>query len=694
MGRLTCFLMCLAFALPGFVRAEEDHGSDIPVYSLDEIVVTATKTSEKRKDITNSVVLLDEISIQESSAGTLGELLANELGVDWRTLGNYGGAVEGIHIRGMSASGTKVLVNGVSVNSPSLGSADVSKIPLNNIERIEVVKGSGSLLYGSGAIGGTINIITKRSRKDRVEFRASAGYASGDTYRLSAEQGMSVWGDLGYYLTANYRDTEGFRDNSDLKHKDVSLRLTLDQGDSLFVSLYGDYVDREYGRPGVRPPSGTQVYFVNGTKFYSSDAASLLDRGGDKDARMVMKVESRLLEWLRLKLRGDYTYMDNYNYGRYSFDGSGQESWVTNGISSVEANLELTPSDGLKILLGSEYKTYDWKNKSIGLDTTGSKVFAGTTIEEDMHTTGSFVEAQYRPFKYVKVLAGVRHEDHSASGRETLPRYGVIFNPWEDTALKLSHGKHFLAPTPNDLFWPREDWGWGMGTEGNSDLNPETGWHSDITVEQSVLDEKIFLTGSYFKWDMDNRILWASDTAGFWRPENLRGYQAEGAELGAKIGPFADVILSLSYTYLDAEEEAEEYDRVAPSPQKTWKTHRATYSPKHQFKGVLSYASVFGLRSSATVRYVSERTWYRNETADWLNYTTAVYELDAYWTVDIKLEQRFHDDWVLSLSGTNLLGEEYDTYFGTFYDETAFLTTVEAFPGTERSFFFSVTYEY
>ncbi|MCP4669223.1 MAG: TonB-dependent receptor plug domain-containing protein, partial [Deltaproteobacteria bacterium] len=98
--------------------------------TMKQVVVSATKTEEERKDIPNSLIYKDELDIQESPAKTLGAFLANELGVDWRTQGNYGGAIEEVHIRGMSGNATQVFVNGVSVNSPSLGSADVGRIPM------------------------------------------------------------------------------------------------------------------------------------------------------------------------------------------------------------------------------------------------------------------------------------------------------------------------------------------------------------------------------------------------------------------------------------------------------------------------------------------------------------------------------------------------------------------------------------
>ncbi|MBW1867857.1 MAG: TonB-dependent receptor, partial [Deltaproteobacteria bacterium] len=176
----TMFLIVLAalFSFPGLCLAEDEQTGRGAVDTLDEVVVSATKTEEKRKDVSSFVIVIDEMDIEESPAKTLGELLANEPGIDWRTRGDYGGARGEIHIRGMSGDATQVRVNGVTINSPSFGSADVSKIPLNSIERIEIVEGSGSVLYGSGAMGGTVNIITKRPEREETDFKASAGFGS------------------------------------------------------------------------------------------------------------------------------------------------------------------------------------------------------------------------------------------------------------------------------------------------------------------------------------------------------------------------------------------------------------------------------------------------------------------------------------------------------------------------------------
>ncbi|MFA4915529.1 MAG: TonB-dependent receptor [Syntrophales bacterium] len=670
--------VCIFLILPAPVSAQEEGK---PV-TLEEVVVSATKTAEKRKDIANAVILKNEIDIQESTADSIGELLANEPGIDWRTYGNYGGAAQEIHIRGMSGDSTQVFINGTSLISPSLGVADVSKIPLSNIERIEVVKGSGSLLYGTGAMGGTVNIITKSPKHDKMDLKVTAGYGTEDTYQLSAEQGMFLTEDFGYYFTLGRKETDGFRDNSDLTHNDASLKLVYDKGDILDVSLYADYIDRKYGRPGVEPPSGTQNFYATGVQVYSSNAASTLDEGGDEDAHLVLNIESRPADWLELKVRGDYTYMENYNYMRYydAWAGGvpGSKSWVTNEVSTIEGNANIKPFEGASLLLGADYRDYDWKSENAALDNNGNEVAASSgKSKAHLFSNGLYAEAQYRPCKYVKTIAGLRHENHSTFGYEDIYRLGLIVNPLQDTVLKFSRGKHFKAPTPNDLFWPYEDWGWGMGAQGNPNLKPETGWHTDATIEQTLLDEKLFITLSYFKWDIDDKIRWVPDSSFFYRPQNLDSYEADGWELGTKIGPFYNLTLGISYTNTNAKENKNSGTK-----------RQALYTPDDQFKGSLTWWTQFGLNATATLNYVSKRPGLYDNDTD-INPSRT---MSSYWTTDIKIEQRVSDHWKVSLTGNNLFNKGYETYVNTFYDYTG-TGTLCSYPGAGRSIFLSVGYE-
>ena len=112
-----------------------------------------------------------------------------------------------------------------------------------------------------------------------MDLEASAGYGTNNLYEISAAHGMYAVGDFGYYITANRRETDGFRDNADLTHNDGSLKLVYDRGDLFNVSLFGTVLDRENGSPGVKPPPGTKPWSVNGFQLYNSESAQLLDRG-------------------------------------------------------------------------------------------------------------------------------------------------------------------------------------------------------------------------------------------------------------------------------------------------------------------------------------------------------------------------------------------------------------------------------
>ncbi len=657
--------------------AEMDSTPDV----LEEVVVSATKTEEKRKDVPNAVIVLDAFDIEESPAKSIGELLANEPGVDWRTYGDYGGASETLQIRGMPANGTQVLVNGVNIAIPSLGTADVAKIPLNSIERVEVVKGSGSLLYGSGAMGGTVNIITKSPRRDQVDLKAGAGYGTQNTYELTAESGMFFFDDFGYYLTAGRRETDGYRDNSDLTHNDVSLKLVWDKGALFNASLYGDYIDREYGRPGVEPPEGTQDFFVGGVRFYNADAANLLAGAKDQDQHVVLQVKSRPWHWLAVSARGDYTRLENEDMDWYvgeEGDLTGTALTVTNTVRGTELNADIRPFEGASLLAGVDHKNYDWENESVnksagGGDLPGSQ----SAFDASVHTTGMYLEAQYRPCDYFKALAGIRQERHSTFGTENLPLLGAVINAGENTALKISHGRHFLAPTPNDLFWPNQDFGF-YSFEGNPDLKPETGWHSDATIEHRFRENRVFAFFTYFQWDVNDKIQWQPDENWHYRPVNLDRFEGNGIEAGLNIGPYRDVTVALAYTYTDAEEQNE------------FVTRRATYTPEHQWKGSLTHWATFGLTSQLTVRYVGDRLYYGSDKT----LTEPVGTLDAYWTVDVRFTQRLSDHWTASVSANNLLDEAYDTYLSPFYDYAIGESTLEGFPGAGRAVFAKLSYAF
>jgi iron complex outermembrane receptor protein len=439
---------------------------------------------------------------------------------------------------------------------------------------------------------------------------------------------------------------------------------------------------------------------VSGEKFYNDEAASLLDHSSDKDGHVVLEIKGEPLEWLGYNLNGHYTNMENYNYARYAFNGTGAENWVANQILGMDGHVVLYPFEGAKLLVGGEYKDFNWKNRNQSLDIFGSRTGLESTSRAHILTKGVFTEAEYRPTQYGKVFAGIRYEEHSAFGSENLPLFGVVINPFETTALKISHGKHFVAPTPNDLYWPTDPF-----TKGNADLKPEIGWHTDVTFEQSLLKDKLFMTMSYFHWNVDNKIQWEPDSQGVWSPINLGGYKADGIEAGIKIGPFYDLTLALNYTYTNAKEKNREYTKqdygwppfIPPDFQYSMVKRRASYTPRNQFKADLTYKNNFGLTVTATARYVGDRIIYTTEGITGPfdpNVQTISNSLHSYLTADLKIEQRLYKHWILSLSGINLLNKKYDTRLTRWYNQALSNYYTAKYPGAGRSIFAGLAYEF
>jgi len=681
MLRYVLILVLFIMIMAGVCWSAEEIADDKEVFTLDEMIVSATKTEERRGDISNSVILIDKDDIRSSTANGFGDMLGNENGIDLRTRGNYGGATQEIHIRGMGADGALVLVNGIVINSPSIGSANISGISLNGIKKIEVVKGSGSLLYGTGAMAGVINIITRRPEKDLVDLDLSAGYGSNSAYEIAAAQGMFITEDLGYYLTANRRATDGFRSNAGLDHKDISLKLIYDNEDLPDISIYGDYTDRVYGNPGVKTPSGTKDFIVNGIKLYDGESSNLLNEGGDKDIHLAFDINGAPLDRLRLKLKATYTDMESYNKNiYYFFTLSGNKTWVTNKVNGLEGNMDIDLFKGINLLVGAEYKRYKWENRGITLDENGVEI-SGTETETvaGLHTLGLLTEAQYRPNDHIKMIAGLRREKHSEFGIEYVPRYGIVISPSENTAIKLNYGRHYNAPTPNALFWPYEDWGWGMGTQGNRNLRPEIGKHSDAGMEQSLFNDNLFMNITYFRWNIEDKITWIPDASFFYTPQNLDRYKSHGWEIGLEARLLYNLTCSLAYTFADAEEEIS--GGVA---------RKALYTSDSYFKSSIVYLNDVGFNTSATIRYTGGRPAYYALNND----TDPSITLDSYYTIDLKLEKDFLDKWIVALQCNNLFDKEYDTYIESFRDHESGIISMGVYPGEGRSFLFKVSYRY
>jgi outer membrane cobalamin receptor len=215
---------------------------------LGEVVVTATKTEKDIQDMTQSVTVVTGEELRKTGATDVATAIQNATNVH---IGNYGtpGSVESVSIRGAYSSQVLVLLNGIRMNSSRDGGFDLSFVPVSvdDIERIEIVRGPGSALYGSDAIGGVINIITKKPSSDQSTAKGSVGSFGYDDLYLSSSARKGAW----YYTFSGDRQTsDGYRVNSDLYQWTYGGKIGYDLSKVSSLELTANYLSKENGSPG------------------------------------------------------------------------------------------------------------------------------------------------------------------------------------------------------------------------------------------------------------------------------------------------------------------------------------------------------------------------------------------------------------------------------------------------------------
>ncbi|MCI5129238.1 MAG: hypothetical protein D3907_12255, partial [Candidatus Electrothrix sp. AUS3] len=241
--------LAVLLAVPSF--AQEQFRAARNIHSLDEVVVTATKTERELKDVSTNMVVLTEKDIEQYQPTDTMDLLRHVPGLVLNGMGSskasfYAGS------RGIqpSSRGMLIMMDGVEMNDPSNYIA-VSNVPLEAVERIEIVKTPASVLYGPAAVGGVINIITKKPGK-AMQADASLGYGSFDRKEVSAN--LSGLLDNGFSYGLNYRglDTDGYRANSQRSQHAFTPRIGY-FSEAVEFDLFANIVDAEYGFPGGLP---------------------------------------------------------------------------------------------------------------------------------------------------------------------------------------------------------------------------------------------------------------------------------------------------------------------------------------------------------------------------------------------------------------------------------------------------------
>ncbi len=464
--------------------------------SLPNLLVTATRTETAVNQLATATTIYTRKDIEKYQVNTLPELLKRTTGIDMTQNGGLGKTTS-IFMRGTNSDHVLVLIDGIKVGSVTLGTTPFQYLPIDQIERIEIVRGPQSSLYGSEAIGGVIQIFTRKGWQEKTpRITLDVGGGSYDTLKTSGSI-SGQWNNTWYSLSASHINTQGF----DSRQPTTGF-FGVDQPDR-----DGYYNTGLNARLGHRFDNNAEI-----EAFYMRAEGKTDFDGIQTELEFVNQVvgihgSMELTDNWRTILRLGQSRDDNDNFlsnGKLAsrFDTT---RWNVSWLNELQLH------DEHQLVLGSDYR-FD--------EVEGTTDFLKTS----RYDVGVFAEMHSRLFDNHFFNAAVRWDENQAFGDNVTGSFGWRFNWDYGLSLFASFGNAFKAPSFNDLYFKDS-----FGSLGNPDLEPE---------ESTTFEVGLAGNHDWFQWEfrayhtnIDNLIVWKFNPVTFgFSPENLNKAQIDGIE--------------------------------------------------------------------------------------------------------------------------------------------------------------------
>jgi len=600
---LVSSFICLLLFLSG---AASLHAADDTI-DLKTLPVTTTRTLSPAEDIPSSITIITEKEIKEKQYTQVLNLLREEVGMEVVQSGPLG-TTSSVFMRGAGSSSTLVLVDGVQVNSNTLGSFNFADITIDNIERIEILRGPQSTLWGSDAVGGVINIITKRGKGKPTHSLSFEGGSFG-----TFKETINSRGDLDfmdYSLSVSRTDSEGFSaanenrgntENDGYENTTVSTRLGrnfLDDGRVDFIGRFTKAIV-EFDSFG----------FVDGKPFSKSDAFYL-----------ALPIQKTILDRWDLKINPTlaYEFLRTIDPGGFT-----KKSHILNRTYGVDVQNNVEINRYFSTTFGFEYEERNGVNEE-------------SSLRETIKNKGYYLQTQFQYGNSIVLTAGFRHDVNSVFKDPTTYKFSGAYRLQNTgTRIRGAYATGFRAPSLNELFFP------GFG---NTSLEPEEsdGW--EVGLDQNLMGDKVTIAVTYFEVDfenlIENTVVPPSPQALFGlQPNNVAKATTKGVETTISIVLPQNFRVSTNYTWLDArKEDGQPLARRAE--------HNFSVNLKHTWKEKLN--SLVGVRVRSRIRSNS----------------TGTQVTGAFTTVRAALSYQVNKNLKINARGENLFDENYEEVFG------------------------------
>lgn len=574
---MAAALIGIGVSGPGYADTPDNTG--VTSVNADHVVVTATRNAMDPRDAPGAISIVTRQEIEKSNARDVMELLRDQAGVILK--GRSVGGRKTLTLRGLDDKHTLILVNGmrISASNASIGHSDLENnwVPMENIQRIEVVRGPLSALYGSEAMGGVINIITRTagdkwtgSVQTRGALRADGN--DGETGRAGAYlSGPLVKDRLGLTLSAEYSNEEPTPDKDDEKIYEIegkevatgSVALSYTPSGDVSMNLFFNGADEE--RKYRNASRGKYYRDIYDIKKYQYGANASVKIGPTDN---------------QLNLYRSYVEKDRpRTYDSGALSRSYDE--VINSVADIQSGFMLW---GTRVTLGGEARKEELSSLSMA---SGS---------DDAVHTALFLQDEIVLMERLSLTAGLRWDHHEAFGAEVSPRIYALYKLNEVVNLKAGYGHAFNAPTVKQVSAGYHATTGPHEFFGNPDVKPETSDNFEVGVEVYLkrLQAKLF----YFHNEIDDLIDWdligTNGRSRIFKADNIDEARTRGVEteLGLDLGYGFD--LAGTYTYTDARD--------------TLNDARLDGRPRHSAAATLSYAyDPLGVWASLSWDYTGEQ---------------------------------------------------------------------------------------
>jgi vitamin B12 transporter len=580
--RLSIFLIFFVVAVSTNV-----YTKDIPI-----IVISAGKSVQSKSTVGSDVSVVDQNTISSSGESFVGDILSeNLMGMNYFQSGGYG-TTSGIQLRGQPKRYSTVYLNGIKLSDPSTPSNDYyfGNLMNNSLEQVEVLKGSQSSLYGSGAIAGTVNLYTKKGREGHHQT-ASISNSRYGTLGLKSNQNFNLTydgkeNDLDYFVSLSNFSDMGIsarvddNENDRYRNDNYVVNIGYQINDLLRTETYINYTDTflEYDAVGL-----TSSDFNSSDDQQSLLSTKLIIDNGN----LVNTIAFNKTYFLRETSEG---FLSDSPSNKMH---EGQRD-TFNLIGQYNLNFDT------RITYGLEYEVDEAEIPSFyGRGST----FVGTHyMSENEEINSQYVDLQFRPFEKLFSTVGVRRDEHSIAGSYETGRATLAYKMNSNSKIRSSFGTGLRFPSLNEYYF-------GATVLNTSTLVPEESTSFDIGIDQVIPKYNLNFSATYFDIEYENYIGgWASniDNGNSYVQKNTSAINySRGWELTSDWEPMSDLKVNLGFT------RTKSFDgSTCSNPSDSCNDEMNVRVPRNALNSSITKNFINNLTATAQYKYVGERRDY------------------------------------------------------------------------------------